>query len=61
MKYHLFESNRWDLTLNNKKLIKLPNKNYNKKLKNFIKIMKNRNFDKYNIFDYRLKNQIILK
>tara|TARA_A100001015_G_scaffold248051_1_gene285220 strand:+ start:5656 stop:6312 length:657 start_codon:yes stop_codon:yes gene_type:complete len=61
MKYHLFESNRWDLVLNDKKIIKLPSKNYNEKLKNFIKNTKNSNFGKYNIFDYRLENQIILK
>ncbi len=61
MKYHFFESNRWDLVLNDKKIIKLPSKNYNEKLKNFIKNTKNSNFDKYNIFDYRLENQIILK
>ena len=61
MKYYRFESNRWDIVLNDKKIIKLPSKNYNEKLKNFIENMKNRNFDKYNIFDYRLENQIILK
>ena len=60
-KYFLFETNRWDLELNDKKIIKLPTVDYNQSLKNFIKIKSNRNFEKYNIFDYRLEDQLILK
>ncbi len=60
-KYFLFESNRWDLEMNDKKLIRLPSVNYNKSLKNFLEIKTNRNFDKYKVFDYRLVDQLILK
>ena len=60
-KYFLLSSNRWDIQMKDKKIIKLPVKNYNLSLKNFLKINKNKNFDKYKIFDYRLNNQLILK
>ena len=59
--YYLFESNRWDLETYNNKLIKLPSENYSKSLKNFINLNKKKNFDKYKVFDYRIKNQLILK
>ena len=59
--YYLLQSNRWDLETYENKIIKLPLKNYNKSLKNFIKLRKEKNFDKYQIFDYRIKGQVILK
>ena len=37
-KYRFFESNRWDLETKNKKIIKLPNTNYIRSLKNYLKI-----------------------
>ena len=60
-KYFLLDSKRWNLELIDQKLIKLPPKDYKKSLKNFLKIKESINFDKYKIFDYRLKNQLILK
>ena len=60
-KYYLFESRRWDLETYKEKIIKLPNKNYNKSLKNFMNLRKKNNFDKYKLFDYRINNQLILK
>ena len=59
--FNLFGLNRWDIEMRDKKIIKLPAENYNQNLKNFLDIKKNKNFDKYKIFDYRLKNQLILK
>ena len=59
--YNLLESGRWDLTLKDGKIIKLPIRNYLISLKNFIEIKDSRNFKKYNTFDFRLKNQLILK
>ena len=47
--------------MDNKKVIKLPSKNYKESLRNFLKIRLNSNFEKYKIFDYRLNNQLILK
>ena len=60
-KFVFFKVNRWDLELEDERLIRLPSKRYNKSLKNFIQIKNNRNFDKYKIFDYRLEDQLILK
>ena len=60
-KYNFYETNRWDLEIIDKKIIKLPVTNYKESLKNFLEIKTNKNFEKYIIFDYRLDNQLILK
>ena len=60
-KYYLYESKRWDLETYKNKIIKLPPKNYLESLKNFISLREKNNFDKYNVFDYRIENQLILK
>tara|TARA_B100000575_G_C23107274_1_gene639206 strand:- start:740 stop:1396 length:657 start_codon:yes stop_codon:yes gene_type:complete len=59
--YILYDSKRWDLKTVDKKIIKLPTKNYVKSLTNFLTIQNNKNFSKYFIFDYRIKDQLILK
>ena len=59
--FYLFESQRWDLLTKKNRTIKLPIKNYKKSLKNFLDLKDNHNFNKYKIFDYRIKNQLILK
>ena len=58
--FHYFNIGRWDIDLKNKKTIKLPTKNYKNILKEFKILMNNKNFDKYQIFDYRIKDQVIL-
>ena len=60
-KYIFFNSNRWDLETINKKLIRLPSKNYLESLENYMSLTNKKNFLKYNTFDYRIKNQLILK
>jgi cell division septal protein FtsQ len=59
--YYFFESNRWDLETPEKKIIKLPSENYIESLKNFIKLQKTNDFEKFKTFDYRMNNQLILK
>ena len=59
--YYYFESNRWNLETHEKKIIKLPSENYIESLKNFIKLQKTNDFEKFKIFDYRINNQLILK
>ncbi len=59
--FYFFESKRWDLLTINNKTIKLPIKDYDASLKNFINIKKKENFKKYTIFDYRITDQLILK
>jgi len=58
--FYLFESGRWDLLIRNDKVIKLPVKDYLFSLKSFIELRNNNNFDNYKIFDYRIKDQLIL-
>ncbi len=59
--FYLFESKRWDLLTLKDQLIKLPINNYNQSLLNFISLKDQSNFEKYKIFDYRIKDQLILK
>lgn len=59
--FYYFESGRWDLILNDDKVIKLPTNNYLESLKNFIETKNNINFANFKIFDYRIKDQLILK
>ena len=59
-KFYFFESGRWDLVLRDKKIIKLPNKDYLLSLENFMLSKENKSFSNYKIFDYRIKNQLIL-
>ena len=59
--FYLFESKRWDLLTLKNQLIKLPINNYNKSLLNFISLKDQTNFEKYKIFDYRIKDQLILR
>ena len=60
-KFVLFETNRWDLETFNNRTIRLPSENYLKSLKNYIEIKSKEDFTKYKVFDYRIKNQLILK
>ena len=59
--FNYLNTNRWDIQMKDKKIIKLPSKNYTQVLKNFMTIRNNTNLEKYMIFDYRLNNQLILK
>ena len=59
--FYFFEANRWDLLMINNKTIKLPIKNYEKSLKNFLRINEMDDFTKFKVFDYRINGQLILK
>ena len=61
LSYRHFKVNRWDIKLIDKKIIKLPEKNYKKSLIDFMNTKDKTNFEKYKIYDYRLNNQLILK
>ena len=60
-KFIFFDSNRWDIETIDKKIVKLPNKNYTQSLENFLKIKDKKRFKNYKVFDYRLEKQLILK
>ena len=61
LSYQHFKVDRWNIEMLDKKILKLPEKNYTKSLKNFMRIKDKSNFEQYKIFDYRLNNQLILK
>ena len=61
LSYQYFEVNRWNIEMADKKILKLPEKNYTQSLTNFMSIKDKSNFKKYKIFDYRIKNQLVLK
>ena len=52
---------KWDLLTTKNQLIKLPIENYDKSLVNFMTLKDKINFTEYKIFDYRIKDQLILK
>jgi len=58
-----FESNRWDIFLKDGKLIKLSSdeSEIKESLADFIAVYSDKKFEKYKIFDFRVKNQLILK
>ena len=58
--FYFFESGRWDLVMHDDKVIKLPTRNYLSSLENFMLTKDNSNFNIYKIFDYRIKDQLIL-
>ena len=58
--FYFFESGRWDLIMYDEKVIKLPIDDYIFSLKNFLLSKDNSNFKNYKIFDYRIKDQLIL-
>ena len=60
-KYTFYETNRWDLKTKNNQVIKLPSKKYTKSLENFLNLKRKNDFEKYQLFDYRISNQLILK
>tara|TARA_A100001011_G_C14148689_1_gene773040 strand:- start:107 stop:763 length:657 start_codon:yes stop_codon:yes gene_type:complete len=60
-KFTLYEMKRWDIETVNKNIIKLPPKNYLESLKNYLKLRNQIESKKYKVFDYRIKNQLIVK
>ena len=59
-KYTLFETNRWDIETKDNKVIKLPSEDYLKILENYLDLRNKKDFKKYRMFDYRIKDQLIL-
>lgn len=59
--FYFFESKRWDLITKKNQTIKLPTNNYIASLRNFLRLKNESNFNKFKIFDYRIRDQVILK
>ncbi len=60
-KFYLFESKRWDLVTIENQTIKLPINNYSQSLLNYLNLKDQANFLQFKSFDYRIKDQLILK
>ena len=60
-KYILYENNRWDLETLNNKTIKLSAQNYKDNLEHYLNLINKKEFKNYNLYDFRIKNQLILK
>ena len=60
-RYSYYDINRWDLLLVDEKLIKLPPEGYEESILKFLEIYEKDNFKKFKLFDFRLKNELILK
>ncbi len=58
--FYYFEAGRWDLLLLEDKLIKLPIGDYLFSLKNYMESNNDKNFKNFKIYDYRIKDQLIL-
>ena len=58
--FYYFDIGRWDIILKNSNIIKLPVKDFNESLINYNELKNDQNFTKYKIFDYRIKDQLIL-
>ena len=59
--FYYFDAGRWDIILKDNRTIKLPETNYEKVLMQIDSVLDNSNFSKYKIFDYRIKDQLILQ
>ena len=59
--FYYFEAGRWDIALKDERIIKLPETNYENVLKKVKSILNDPSFAKYKIFDYRIKDQLILQ
>ena len=58
--FYYFDIGRWDIILKNSNIIKLPVKDFKESLLNYNELKNDQNFTKYKIFDYRIKDQLIL-
>ena len=56
-------SSEWDISLNNGKLVKLPSERDKsiESLKKFLLIYQKEKFKKFKVFDFRVKNQLIMQ
>ena len=59
--FYYFEVDRWDIVLKNEKIIKLPEKNYITLLPRINLMLQDSNLIKYKVYDFRIKDQLILK
>ena len=52
VKQYIFDINRWDIILENGKILKLPEQNYENSVKEFLIIEKDKNYRLFKVFDF---------
>ena len=57
---YFFQIGRWDIQLNNEKLIKFPAKNIDVAIQKSIELLNRNDFEKYNTVDLRIDGKIIV-
>ena len=60
-KYYFHKNKRWDLFLDNNILIKLPNTNIDKAIKNYKSLEKLKKVRSNSIIDLRIENRIVIE
>ena len=60
-RFNYHDINRWDILLKDEKLIKLPADNYENSILKFLEIYEKNSFKKFRIFDFRIKNELIVR
>ncbi|MDC0449761.1 FtsQ-type POTRA domain-containing protein [Pelagibacteraceae bacterium] len=59
--FYYFDIGRWDIVFKNEKIIKFPEKDYRDLLPKINSMINDNNFSKYKVFDFRIKDQLILR
>jgi len=59
--FYYFDAGRWDIVFKNEKVIKFPEKKYLDLLPKINLMLDDNNFSKYKVFDFRIKDQLILR
>ena len=59
--FNYFDINRWDILLKDGKILKLPNNNYQNSLEKFLSIYKKDGFSAFEVFDFRIIGELVLK
>ena len=59
--FYYFDVGRWDIVLKNERIIKLPEKNYLDLFPKINLILDDSSFSMYKVFDFRIKDQLILQ
>ncbi len=60
-KFYYYDINRWDILLKDEKLIKLPVRNYEESILKFLQIYEESSFKKFKIFDFRIRDELIVR
>ena len=59
--FYYLDVGRWDIVLKNERIIKFPEKNYLDLFPKINLILDDSNFSMYKVFDFRIKDQLILQ